>query len=311
MPPPYRSPEWIAWRRGGLGASDLAAVVGCDPYKGEYALALEKRGDAPDVEETVAMRWGARIESLALDAYTEETGRELVRGETFADERWPHLFATLDGRHATLGVEVKATTRWVVPPRHVKVQALAQMGLAGLDAVDIVRVSPYGEPLITTVERDDDAITDLLELGEAWYERYVLGDELPPPDGSREAMRYLDRFRGDEEAEATADQAAIVGALHQVRQRQDQLETERRALEGALKASMAGTGVLTGEGFRVTWSAVKPRVTTDWKAVARAYRLLLPASEEDTHDAIESIHTATGEGSTRLLVKWEEEDSDD
>lgn len=306
--PPYRSAAWVEWRRGGVGASEMAVLVGCDPYKGEYALALEKRGETGPIEETAAMRWGARIERDALDEYTAMTGRELVRGETFGDARWPHLFASLDARHATLGIEVKATTRWVVPPRHVKVQAMAQMGLAGLDAVDVVRVSPYGEPLITTIERDDALIGDLLELGEGWYRRYVLGDELPPPDGSREAARYLDRFRGDEEAEASPEQATIVGALRQVRVRQDTLKSERDSLEAALKASMAGQGVLNGEGFRVTWSAVKGRVTTDWKLVAGAYRGLLADHEDDELDALVSLHTATGEGSTRLLVRWEEED---
>ena len=81
---------------------------------------------------------------------------------------------------------------------------------------------------------------------------------------------------------------------------------------------MAGTGVLTGEGFRVIWSAVKGRTTTDWKAVAAAYREIIedpkafladPVAASlglpGALDAIESLHTTVGEPGDRLEVKEE------
>jgi len=319
--PPYGSPEWLAWRSHGIGASELASLVGADPYRGEYALALLKRGLSDDFTGNVATAWGQRIEGVALDAYEEFTGTVVYRGETWADERWPHLWATLDGRTGRVGVEVKATTRWQVPPPHVRVQALAQMGLADLEAVDVVRVSPYGEPIITRLDRDDGAIGDLLDLGEAWYVRFVLGDEMPPVDGSREASRHLDTQRGDAETVATAEQATLAGALHEMRRRRDELESQERAVVNALKASMAGTGVLVGDGFRVTWQAVKGRTTVDWQSVALDVALTLldmagpedPALRERAEAVVEAAskrHTNTGEGTTRFVPTWQEEEGE-
>lgn len=310
-PPAYGSEEWLAWRRHGLGASELPSLVGCSPWTGEYELALRKRGEVIEEVASTAMGWGHRIESLALDAYEDICGLDegaLDRGETWADDRWPHLWATLDARAGRVGVEVKATTRWTVPPPHVVVQVQAQMGLADLERVDVVRVSPYGEPIITPVERDEAMIADLFPLAEAWWHRYVEGDELPPPDGSRAAMRHLDKLRGDEEAQASAEQATLMGALRLARKRLADVETEERAIVAALKASMAGTGVLTGDGFRVVWSATKGRTTTDWRAVARVMGSIAGIAPE-AYDAEVERHTTVGEPSTSFRPQWDEEES--
>ncbi len=302
----YGSDEWVAARRRGIGASEMAAIAGMDPWKGEYALALEKRGESEPFAGNAATRWGHRIEGLALDAYSEMTGRSpIIRGETWTDRRWPHCWATLDGRWERIGIEVKATTRWNDPPRHVRVQCLAQMGLADLQAVDVVRVSPYGEPIITTIERDEQAITDLLDLCEEWYLRYVKGGEMPPPDGSRESMRHLDTLRGEEAAVATEEQRSLMSQLRHIRRRMEQEQADERRLIAALKASMAGTGSLTGPGFKVTWSAVKPRQVIDWQAVAKALADVVP---EEDYTQLVTYHTSVGEGTTRFVPQWLDEE---
>ena len=307
--PAYRSEEWVAGRNRGLGASDLAAVAGQSPWQGEHALALLKRGLVEPQGDTVATRWGQRIESLALDAYEEMTGVQLIRGETWRDERWPHLWATLDGRAGRIGVEVKATTRWRdEPPPHVRVQALGQMGIADLEAVDVVRVSPYMEPHVVRVERDEDAIRDLLDLAEAWYVKYVEGDELPPPDGSPASMRYLDTLRGEAAAQATVEQADLMAKLRAVRVQSKRLEEQDRQLVAALKASMAGTGSLVGTGWRIAWSAVRGRTTTDWKAVAESLRPLVRPGEWD--ERVASVTSVAPDG-TRFVPTWTEEGDDD
>ena len=301
--PPVNSPEWVEARNRGLGASDLPTVVGVNPYQTEYELAALKRGQVPAFEGNARTAWGHRMEGIGLDVYEEQTGLATIRGETFATEAYPHCWATLDGRAGRIWVEVKYTSRWDTLPQRVEVQCLAQIGLADLDAVDVVRLSAYGEPAIIRVERDDRAITDLLELGEAWYVRYVLGDEMPALDDSAPARRFLGRLRGDAERQADEYQTTLMRALHAVRSEAKKLEETDRRLVRDLKSSMAGTGVLVGDGFRATWSPVKGRTTTQWNLIAEGLRHLVRVGE---WDALVSLHTMTGEPGDTFRPSWEE-----
>lgn len=305
--PPYGSAEWLAWRRHGLGASELPAIVGLDTYKSEYEIAAIKRGIETETHGATALqRWGLRMEAVGIDWYAEQTGSTVVTGETWADPRWPHLWASLDGRRSdsNIGVEIKYAARWVELPQRVEVQTLGQIGIANLDAVDVVRLSPYGEPDIIRVERDDDAIGDLLALGEAWYARYVLGDEWPALDDSGAARRVLGALRGTEERTADDDQRATLANLRQVRDAIARLEAAEKGLTRDLKASMAGAGVLVAPDARVMWSAVKGRTTVGWQQVAEGLRT---RCTDEEWEAVVSLATTVGEPGDRFLVKFEEE----
>lgn len=302
--PPYGSPEWLEWRRHGLGASELPAIVGCDPWKSEYQVAAIKRGiETEEHGATPLQRWGLRMEAVGIDWYREQTGLDVVTGETWADPRWPHLWASLDGRAGRRGVEVKYAARWTDMPQRVEVQTLGQIGLADLDAIDVVRLSPYGEPAILTVERDDAAIADLLELGEAWYARFVLGDEMPPLDDSPAARKALSGLRGTDERIADEQQRQTLATLRNVRDHLERLKGAEAQLIRDLKASMAGAGVLVAPGARATWSSVKPRTTVGWQQVAEGLRTRCTPEE---WEAVVSLATTVGDPGDRFAVKFED-----
>lgn len=303
-PPPYRSPEWQEWRRHGLGASEIAAVHGLDPRTTPYQLAARKRGLAEPQAETDAMRWGSRIEGVALDMYQEMQGVEVVRGETWEHDRWPTCWATLDGRHGRVGVEVKATQRWRTPPLHVQVQVQTQMGIAELERVDVVRVTPYGVPEITPIERDEQTIVQLLDGAEEWAARYIHGDEMPPLDGSPEARVVLDRLRGDGEMSATAEQEALARALRDVQAQAKTLEDREGHIKAAIKASMAGYGRLVGDGWHMTWAVVAARRMVAWRPLAEALRQHVRPGE---WDELVAAATTLSEPHTQLRPYWEDE----
>ncbi len=59
---PQRSPEWLELRRQGLGASDMAAVMGVSPYKTPYQLWAEKTGATPEQKVGAAANRGVILE---------------------------------------------------------------------------------------------------------------------------------------------------------------------------------------------------------------------------------------------------------
>lgn len=307
--PPYGTPEWVAWRDHGLGASDLPTLAGCNAYQTEYQLACLKRGLTPAFEGNAATRWGHRIEAVGIEVYQETTGHHVVTGETFGDPRYPHLWATLDGRDPgdRVGVEVKWTAKWTEVPLHVEVQAQGQMGLADLDAVDVVRLSPYGEPTIHRITRDQALIDDLLALGEEWFARYVLGDEMPPLDGSPEALAYAQKD-GPISFPADEQQTWLVGELRRTRKALARMTATEDELIRQIKESMVGGGLMTGPGFRVRWTPVKGRRSTAWKDLAAAAQRHVDAA---VWDELLREHTKQGEPTTRFAPEWDDEETND
>jgi len=309
QPPEYRSARWLEWRRGGLGASDLPAIVGVDTFKGEYALWCEKRAtDTPEDNPSDVMRFGSHIETYAIQRWQEQTGLEVWHGETFADDRWPNLWATLDARNPDqrIGVEAKYSTRSEELPEKWVIQALAQIGLADLDAVDLVHIDSRGTPTIHRVERDDTRIKALLDLGQSWFERYVIGGEEPPIDGSPEARRALDRMVGTEQREADERQLELLEELRRTRKALERLQAADERLVRDIKASMAGAGVLVAPAARVTWAPVKGRKTVGWQQVAEGLRT---RCTDEEWEAIVSLATMVGDPTTRFAVRFDEEET--
>lgn len=56
------SQEWHAARQGGLGGSEIAAVLGLSPFESRFGLFHRKTGALGPVEEDEAMEWGRRLE---------------------------------------------------------------------------------------------------------------------------------------------------------------------------------------------------------------------------------------------------------
>jgi putative phage-type endonuclease len=300
--PPYGTPEWVQWRKGGLGASDLPAVLGLDPYRTEHELWQVKTGAVTDFTGNAKTRWGHRLESVGLDVWEEaqhgSTTRRASQG-TYSDERYPHLWATPDYIALTplpVGVEVKVTSAWVHPPDRVKVQALVQMGLADLERVDIVRLSFDDDPAIFPIERDEQAIADILAAGEAWYVRHVIEGIEPP--------RLPDEVQADER------QAQLAADLRGVRKAIDSLERQERSLREDLIASVAGKGIITGPGFRIEVRSAHDTTRTSWKDVVAQHRILLGLKglPTDELDAIEEMHQTTSRTGPAVYPKWTTEE---
>lgn len=77
--------DWLAARRTGITASEIAIVMGLSPYSSPYALYHQKTGTLPDSEQSDAMMLGSYMEQFVADRFAERhpefalsgSGREL------------------------------------------------------------------------------------------------------------------------------------------------------------------------------------------------------------------------------------------
>lgn len=85
-----RRQEWLAERRELITASDAAAILGEDPYRGEHAIYLEKVF-AVEPEESTLMRRGRRHEAAIALEYAEQTGRPVRAFPEYTIIRHPSI----------------------------------------------------------------------------------------------------------------------------------------------------------------------------------------------------------------------------
>lgn len=145
--------QWFIRRREGVGASEVAAILGFDATRDALSVYAEKIG-ALEVEETPLMKWGKRVEDAIAEGYAEETGRLVLNPGAFDIARHPDLpilGATLDrvtqgsdmnpapqGLTGQAALEIKAVNAFAAaewkeePPLHNQIQLQIQMGCKGL-----------------------------------------------------------------------------------------------------------------------------------------------------------------------------------
>jgi putative phage-type endonuclease len=170
---------WWAWRRGGIGSADAAAIMGEKHAKtGERVLA-EKQQPPKDTGRRFGRTHGVALERAARTQYCTTVG-VVVTPTCVESLARPWQRASLDGLSADGGrvVEIKcgaATYQSAVarqrPPRHHVAQLQHILAVTGLPAIDYWCYCPTRPPLRLEVERDDGYIERLLVAEEVFWRR--------------------------------------------------------------------------------------------------------------------------------------------
>lgn len=270
---------WLAWRNDGIGASEIAAVVGASPWDSPLSVYLRKRGDLPDdAPPTEAMRLGLALEDLVADEFTARTGLYVVgRQEWCTHPEHDYARCTVDGfavespnanRADALGVFESKTTgdlsRFDPLPDYVALQVQWQLFVTG-EAHGWVAVLGGGYRLgvrVIEVHRDDATIDALAAAAADFWQRVLDGN--PPPvttynagDAAALAAAYPEPEPSsvveldDEGAQAVAD-------LRMLKAKAKALGEEITTAENAVKALLGENeaGTVDGEPA-VTWRAVE------------------------------------------------------
>ena len=91
--------EWLAWRRAGIGASDVAGILGLSPWASPYSVWAEKVGLVADDDPSEAMELGLALEGTIARLFHQRTGLYVAsEQERVQHPDFPWARATLDGR---------------------------------------------------------------------------------------------------------------------------------------------------------------------------------------------------------------------
>lgn len=91
-----RTPEWHAFRKEGIGSSDIAAIVGCHLYKSAHQVYEEKVNDVVNTYTNSAMQRGIDNEEKAIASLSKILDMEFKPIAVQHDEK-SFIRASLDG----------------------------------------------------------------------------------------------------------------------------------------------------------------------------------------------------------------------
>lgn len=73
-----RSPEWHAWRKGGIGSSDMSVLMGCNPYKKLIDVYEDKHSLSDIIHDNEAIKRGVNYENEALTWIVSVLGVDII-----------------------------------------------------------------------------------------------------------------------------------------------------------------------------------------------------------------------------------------
>lgn len=138
------TPEWLAWRKEGIGASDVPVILGVSPWRTPYELWQEKTGRREGQAENFAMRRGSAMEATARAAYEAATGIAMQPAEVTHGLLY-FMRASLDGitLDGSVILEVKCpgmedhakAVAGLIPEKYIP-QVQAQLFVSGASRCD-------------------------------------------------------------------------------------------------------------------------------------------------------------------------------
>lgn len=171
--------EWLAWRRGGIGGSDAAVIMGHDRFKSLDTLAEEKCAMIEDDDGGALAADGHELEPVARRHYVQEVGVD-VRPCCLQSTQEDWLRVSLDGLSfdGMRVVEIKCGERnydrvsqyGEVPPWHYA-QLQHALAVTGLAQIDYWCYRPELGGMLLPVERDEEYIGKLLQAEQRFWER--------------------------------------------------------------------------------------------------------------------------------------------
>lgn len=272
--------EWVDSRKGSIGGSDAAAIVGLNPWKSAYALWAEKSGkvEPEDISMKEAVRLGHELEPYVAKRFTEITGKK-VRRENFTlkNDLYPWAHANVDrmviGEKA--GLECKTTSALALSkfrsgeyPANYYAQCVHYLAVTGLDRWYLCVLIGNQEVRVFTIERDEDEIEALMDSEREFWAGVESG-EAPLPDGSESSSNTLSRLYQDEGGEC--DLTPFAGTLREYVELKAQVKDLTAKCDGLanqIKEYMGTASRGSAGDFRVTYGS-QTRRTFDKKAFSK------------------------------------------
>lgn len=257
--------DWHEWRRGGVGGSDIAGIIGLSRYASPWSVWASKVGLLPPSEPTTRQRVGQLLEPAIATLFHEATGLFVTGEQTWCQHpNYEWARCTVDGFvteadfldaevFGTHEIKTDARYGWDEVPDSIRAQCVWQLGVTHLEHCWLSVLHGGFTYRLYEIDWDADAVVDwhfmLDRAGELW--EHVLSGEPPPVDGSDATAAALAQVYPDHqpgEIVALDDLAEKVRLRGEWKAHVKYAEKQVKNLENAIKAAMGDAEVGTVDG---------------------------------------------------------------
>ena len=252
--------EWLKFRTGGIGGSDVSIIAGINPFKSVHQLWLEKTGQIePEQTESEYAHFGTLLEPIVRKEFTERTGIKVRQKHMLLQSsEYPFMYADLDGvinEGGELAIfEAKTASQYRmetweegVPAGYI-LQVQHYMAVTGAKKTYIAALVGGNHFVYHVVERDEVMIAKIITMEKYFWETHVLGGVEPIPDGSEATTNYFNSKFSESNGqiiELPEEALAIGEEYERLSEQLKELETAKSAdanqLKSYLKEAEAGT----------------------------------------------------------------------
>lgn len=280
--------EWLEYRKSGIGSSEVATIVGLNPFETPYQLWRRKLGMDDAKEETFAMKAGHYLENAVSQFWSDATGREVIKSSA---GDWlivniekdymrvsPDRTYWLDGKKNATNkgiLECKTTQKSIDSedlPKHWFVQVQYQLGVAELTQGSLAWLSSGREFGYKDLAFVPDFYGWLVDEVERFWVDNILGRKEPNATSVRDVLLKYNRHTDGKVTEVGDD---IFNAYNELKGLKDELaalEERKEALEECIKMGFNDSEAISYGGQTIaTWKAPKPSLKFDDKAFKAAH----------------------------------------
>lgn len=270
--PKAYSDEWYQQRSSGIGASEIAAVLGVSPWMSALELWQRKVEPQPkDERNEERLLWGHLLEGAIIGELCRRADVKRADWEPCLMRCQEHSWAIAtpdDLLESGEPVEVKNLSEWTGRswddiPEHYELQCQHQMLVTGAKRCLFGALIGGQELVWCWIERDEDSIARIVKAGSEFWRRVV---EMDPPlsDGTSGARKALSRIVGTEESSIELFRSEIGDTLQDLeiasaeeadaKERLKLAEKRRRALEDSIAQAMGDSSKgYTADGWSFFW----------------------------------------------------------
>lgn len=301
--------DWLAQRTPGIGSSDIATIVGLNPYKTPFQLWREKTGQVTEEQvETFAMRRGHYLEDAVARFFEDASGKTVIQRSAqediyvHPDYNWARVspdrrFWLTNVRNDDQGVLECKTARWDVDgdnlPPYWFTQLQYQLGVMGRENGSLAW---YNLTRDAFDYRDVILVPDyfnwIMEEAEKFQTDNILGGIEPALTNAEDVLIKYSKHTPGTFIEASDDLAIKIDQLKSIKTNIKKSEEEQKLIEDEIKVFIGEAESLNYHGgILATFKAAKDSPRFDSKAF------------QEAHPELYAQFTNVVPGSRRFLVK--------
>ena len=281
--------EWLKHRESGIGSSEVATIVGLNPWETPYQLWRRKVGlDAPK-QENFAMKAGHYLEDAVAQFWQDETGQDIIKSSAgdwlIVNNDRPYMrvspdrtywLADMPHNNANKGILECKTTQMSIDaediPKHWFCQVQYQLGVAELEQGSLAWLCSGREFGYKNLALVPDFFAWLVEEVEKFWIDNIQGKQEPTAANVQDILLKYNRHTDGKIVEVNDEVFAAYQELKSVKEELSVIEEKKAALEEKIKLGFGDAEAISYGGQTLaTWKAPKPSDKFDAKAFTVAY----------------------------------------